>query len=120
MPNRRHSTRIDSVNPVTANLLAQYSARPGKARRALTEPMVTITGSRPVGQEGERLAADLGHREDVDLEDLTEHRGIVRLELTGRADAGVVDHQVERAQSLPGHGRRAAGGRHRPSGRPER
>src|SRR5437660_729993 len=52
MPNRRHSIRIDSVNPLTANLLAQYSARPGKARRALTEPMVTITGSRPSASRG--------------------------------------------------------------------
>src|SRR5208337_1012744 len=52
MPNRRHSMRIASVNPVTANLLAEYSDRPGRARRALTEPMVTITGSRPAARRG--------------------------------------------------------------------
>src|SRR5271157_2372285 len=52
MPNRRHSMRIASVNPVTANLLAEYSERPGRARRALTEPMVTITGSRPAARRG--------------------------------------------------------------------
>ena len=98
---------------MTANLLAEYSARPGKARRALTEPMVTITGSRPSASRGSDCAADLGHGEDVDLEDLAEHRRVVRLELAGRTHAGVVDHQVERTEAFAGQRRRAVRDRHR-------
>ena len=36
--------RSASVNPETANLLAEYSALPGKPRRATIEPMFTSAG----------------------------------------------------------------------------
>ena len=52
------------------------------------------------GQEGQRLAADFDHGKDVDLEDATEHRGIVRIELPGRAHAGIVDDEIERAKAF--------------------
>ncbi len=57
-------------------------------------------GVAAAGKEGQRFAADLGHGEDVDLEDAAEHRGIVRIELPGRAHAGIVDDQVERAKAF--------------------
>ena len=80
--------------------------------------MVTITGSRPSASRGSASAADFGHREEVDLEDVPQHRGIVGVELARRADAGVVDDQVERPEVAPAPGRRAVAGRPRPSGRP--
>ena len=43
--------------------------------------------------------ANLGQREDVDLEDLPKHSGIVGLELTVRPDAGAIDHQVQRVKT---------------------
>ena len=52
------------------------------------------------GQEGQRLAADFDHGKNVDLEDATEHRGIVRIELPGRAHAGIVDDEIERAKAF--------------------
>ena len=36
-----------SVNPVTANLLAEYSVRPGKPRRPTIDPMLTRVGQLP-------------------------------------------------------------------------
>ena len=48
------------------------------------------------GQKWLRCAAHLGECEEVDFEDLAEHRGIVRLKLPGRTHAGVVDHEVKR------------------------
>jgi hypothetical protein len=57
-------------------------------------------GVAAAGQEGQRLAADFGHGEDVDLEDAAEHQGVVGVELPGRAHAGIVDDEVERAKAF--------------------
>ena len=52
IPSGANSARSDSLNPASANLLAQYSLLCGHARRPRTEPMFTTIGVRPCRNSG--------------------------------------------------------------------
>ena len=102
IPHFDHSARIDSVKPATANLLAEYSDRPGKARRATIEPMLHQRGALALPQEREQGPGRLDEREDVDLEDPTEDGWVVGVEVAGGADPGGVDDEVEGSEAVGG------------------
>ena len=54
MPSFASSARIASLNPATANLLAEYSDRAGSARLPTTDEMFTIAGVTPCFKSGRK------------------------------------------------------------------
>ena len=100
MPIGANSARSDSLKPCRANLLAQYSVEHGMPRWPRIEPTLTTIGRLPDAQQRQGQADHLGRGEEIDFHHLPQPLGRRLGETAHRADAGVVDQQVQPAEEL--------------------
>ena len=95
IPSPCSSARIDSLKPWTANLLAAVLAVVRRAAAAQDRTDVDENRPNALLQQRQRQPGHLDQGEKVDLHDAADPVGIGKREQPDRADAGVVDQNIQ-------------------------
>src|ERR1700722_18356137 len=102
MPSFANSARKASLNPCTANLLAEYSLRAGIPRLPAMDEIFRIAGLFPFLSIGKNTRVVSVRPKKIHLHDLPQPFGTDIGKMPRRPDAGVIDEDIQAAKGFLG------------------